>query len=87
MSCLKMKFKLNSFEKILDFNNQNQERKGLKILTTEQILNRIPISLAHLEAGNNSRKLKNKIRQLLYSLYRSKTLSKTIYEHLINTTI
>ena len=87
MSCLKMKFKLNSFEKILDFNNQNQERKGLKILTTEQILNRIPISLAHLEAGNNSRKLNNKIRQLLYSLYRSKTLSKTIYEHLINTTI
>ena len=87
MSCLKMKFKLNSVEKILDYNNQNQERKGLKILTTEQILNRIPIFLAHLETGNNSWKLKNKIRQLLYSLYRSKTLSKTIYEHLINTTI
>ena len=48
MSCLKMKFKLNSVEKILDYNNQNQERKGLKILTTEQILNRIPIFFSSL---------------------------------------
>ena len=87
MSCLKMKFKLNSVEKILDFNNQNQEGQGLKVLTPEPILNRIPISLAHLEASSNARKLKNKINQLLYSLYRSKTLSKTIHEHLINTTI
>ena len=46
--------------------------KGLKILTPNQMLSRLPISLAHLKAGNNSEKLKNKIRQLLYSLYRSK---------------
>ena len=57
---------------------------GLKILTPEQMLSRLPISLAQLKAGNNSEKLKNEIRQLLYSLYRSKKLSKTIYEHLIN---
>ena len=48
--------------------------KGLKILTPSQILSRLPITLAQLKAGNNSEKLKNKIRQLLYSLYRSKNL-------------
>ena len=47
-----------------------QEGKGLKILTPQQMLNRVPISLAQLKAGNNSQKLKNEIRQLLYSLYR-----------------
>ena len=46
--------------------------EGLKILTPNQMLSRLPISLAQLKAGNNSEKLKNKIRQLLYSLYRSK---------------
>ena len=40
---------------------------------------------AQLQAGNNSQKLKNEIRQLLYSLYRSKKLSKTIYNSLMNT--
>ena len=61
-----------------------QEGQGLKILTSQQILSRLPISLAQLEAGNNSEKRKNKIRQLLYSLYRSKMLNKTIYKHLMN---
>ena len=42
--------------------------KGLKILTPEQILSRLPISLAQLKAGNNSQKFNNEIRQLLYSL-------------------
>ena len=48
------------------------------------MLSRLPISLAQLKAGYNSQELKNKIRQLLYSLYRSKKLSKTIYKHLMN---
>ena len=48
------------------------------------MLSRLPISLAQLEAGNNSQKLKNEIRQLLYFLYGSKKLSKTIYKHLMN---
>ena len=49
---------------------RNQQGKGLKILTPNQILSRLPISLAQLKAGNNSGKLKNEIRQLLYSLYK-----------------
>ena len=48
------------------------------------MLTRLTISLAQLKVGNNSEKLKNEIRQLLYSLYRSKKLSKTIYNNLIN---
>ena len=46
--------------------------------------NRLPITLAQLNAGNNSEKLKNEIRQLLYSLYRSKKLTKNVYNNLIN---
>ena len=63
---------------------KNQKREGLKILTPNQMLSRLPITLAQLKAGNNSEKLKNEIRQLLYSLYDSKKSSKTIYNHLIN---
>ena len=59
-------------KKILEINKINQQRKGLKILTLNQMLSRLPITLAQLKAGNNSKKLKNEIRQLLYSLYRSK---------------
>ena len=64
---------------------RNQSVKGLKILTLEQTLSRLSISLAQLKVGNSSEKLKNEIKQLLYSLYRSKKLSKTIYNNLINT--
>ena len=63
---------------------RNQQGKGFKILTPNQMLSRLPISLAQLKAGNNSEKLKNEIRQLLYSLYRSKKLTKEIYKSLIN---
>ena len=56
---------------------------GLKILTDKQMLNRFPILLAQIQAGNNSSKLKNEIRQILYSLYRSKVLTKTVYNNLI----
>ena len=62
---------------------RNQEGQGLKILTPNQMLSRLPITLAQLKAGNNSQKFINEIRQLLYSLYRSKKLTKTIYNHLI----
>ena len=68
---------------ILEFNRQQQEQ-GLKILTTNQMLNRLPISLAQLKAGNNSEKLKNGIRQLLYSLYKSKKLTKQLYNSLVD---
>ena len=56
---------------------------GLKILTNKQMLNRLPILLAQIQAGNNSIKLKNEIRQILYSLYRSKVITKTVYNNLI----
>ena len=64
---------------------KNQQGKGLKTLTLEQMLSRLPISLYQLKAGNNSQKLNNEIRQILYLLYRSKKLSKTIYNSLMNT--
>ena len=70
-------------EMILDFNKQNQQGEGIKILTPNQMLNRLPIALAQLQAGNNSNKLKNGIRQLLHSLYRSKNMTKQIYKSLI----
>ena len=63
---------------------RNQRGEGLKTLTPKQMLSRLPLSLAQLKGGNNSQKLKNKIRQLLYSLYRSKKLSQTIYKNLMN---
>ena len=62
---------------------RNQQGKGVKILTPSQMFSRLPISLAQLKAGNNSEKLKNEIRQLLYSLYRSKNMTKQIYNNLI----
>ena len=49
---------------------RSQSTKGLKILTPNHMLRRLPIWLAQLKAGNNSKKFKNEIRQLLYSLYR-----------------
>ena len=70
-------------EEILKFNEKNQQGQGIKILTPNQMLNRLPISLAQLQAGNNSKKLKNEIRQLLYSLYPSKNMTKQVYNNLI----
>ena len=71
--------------KILGFclNEQNQQGVGLKILTSNQMLSKLPISLAQLKAENNSEKLKNEIRQLLYSLYRSIKLTEQLYKSLI----
>ena len=71
-------------EEILKFNKQTKEGKGLKILTPNQMLTRLPITLAQLKAGYNSEKLKNEIRELLYSLYRSKNMTKRVYNNLIN---
>ena len=76
---------ISILEHILYFNQlEQQEEKGLKILTPKQMLSRLPITLAQLNAGNNSEKLKNEIRQLLYSLYRSKKLTKQLYKSLID---
>ena len=66
-------------EEIRKFNKQYQEGKGVKILAPNQMLSRLPISLAQFEAGNNSEKPKNEIRQLLHSLYCSKNITKQVY--------
>ena len=69
---------LKTVKEILNLNKEIETQRGLnlKILTPNQMLSRLPISLAQLNAGNNSEKLKNGIRQLLYSLNRSKRLTK-----------
>ena len=70
-------------ENILVFNRQQQEQ-CLKILTPNQILSRLPVSLAQLKARNDFEKRRNEIRQLLYFLYRSKQLTKNIYKSLVD---
>ena len=63
---------------------KEQEGTGLKILTPNQMLKRLPIALAQGKAGNNSESLLNKIRQIVYSLYRSKEITKKVYNNIIN---
>ena len=63
---------------------ESQEGKGLKILTPNQMLKRLPIALAQVKAANNSESLLNEIRQIVYSLYRSKEITKKVYNNIIN---
>ena len=60
-----------------------QEGIGLKNLTPKQILQRLPISLAQIKAGNNSQSLLNEIRQIVYSLYQSKDITKKVYNNIL----
>ena len=57
--------------------------KGLKMLTPKQMLQRLPIALAQVKAGNNSESLLNEIRQIVYSLYQSKQTTKKVYNNII----
>ena len=63
---------------------KKQEGTGLKILTPNQMLKRLPIALAQIKTGNNSESLLNEIRQIVYSLYRSKEITKKVYNNIIN---
>ena len=56
---------------------------GLKILTPKQMLQRLPIALAQVKAGNNSESLLNEIRQIVYSLYQSKQITEKVYNNII----
>ena len=56
---------------------------GLNILTPEQMLQKLPIALAQVKAGNNSESLLNEIRQIVYSLYQSKQVTKKVYDNII----
>ena len=60
-----------------------QEETGLKILTPKQMLQRLPIALAQVKAGNNSESLLNEIRQIVYSLCQSKKITKKVYNNII----
>ena len=62
---------------------KEQEGTGLKILAPNQMLKRLPIALAQIKAGNNSENLLNEIRQIAYSLYRSKEITKKAYNNII----
>ena len=66
-----------------DAKQNETERKGLKILTPKQMLERLPIALAQVKAGNNSEILLNEIRQIVYSLYQSKQITKKVYNNII----
>ena len=68
-----------------NYNVRNNETKGtrLKILTPKQMFQRLPIALAQIKAGNNSESLLNEIRQIVYSLYQSKQITKKVYNNII----
>ena len=84
-----MRRHVKSLKDIVDLYNlksgsdTSKKGEGLKVLTNKQMLNRFPILLAQIQAGNNSNKLKNETRQILYSLYRLKALTKIVYIKLI----
>ena len=59
-----------------DARKNKTKGKGLKILTPKQMLQRLPIALAQVKAGNNSESLLNEIRQIIYFLYQSKQLKR-----------
>ena len=63
---------------------REQEGTGLKILAPNQMLKRLPIALAQIKAGNNSESLLNEVRKIVYSLYRSKEITKMLYNNKIN---
>ena len=74
--------------RIFQVSKELQEGEGanemLKILTPNQMLKRLPIALAQVKAGNNSESLLNEIRQIVYSLYRSKEITKKVYNNITN---
>ena len=63
---------------------KEQEGIGVKILTPNQMLKKLPIALAQIKAGNNSESLLNEIRQIVYSLYRSKEITEKVCNNIIN---
>ena len=72
----------NDYSLIVSKYNAKQ-REELKILTTKQMLQRLPIALAQVKAGNTSENLLNEIRQILYSLYRAKEITEKVYNNIM----
>ena len=81
---------LNAFKskifliKSLETDVLNSYNSKLKVSTLKQMLPRLPIALAQVQAGNNSKNLLNEIRQIAYSLYQSKVITKKVYNNIIN---
>ena len=76
---------INAFKSgIFQVSKESQEGTELKTLTSNEMLKRLPIALAQVTAGNNSESLLKEIRQIVYSLYRSKEITKKIYNNIIN---
>ena len=67
-------------------NKAKNEDKTLKIITPKQLLQRLPIALAQVKAGNNCENLLNEIRQIVYFLYPSKEIIKKVYNNIIEST-
>ena len=63
--------------------DSKQEGTGLKILTSKQMLQRLPIALAQIKAGNNSQSLLNEISQIFYAWYQSKEITKKVYNDIL----
>ena len=66
--------------------NKTTKGTGLKTLTPKQMFQRLPIALAQIKAGNNSENLLNEIRQIVYSLYQTKEITKKVYNNIIKST-
>ena len=63
---------------------QAKKGTGLNILAPKQMLQRLPVGLAQISAGNNSESLLNEIRQIVYSLHRSKEITRKVYNNKLN---
>ena len=70
-------------EKTLEF-HKGQKGKGIKILTPKQMLQRLPVVLAQVRAGNTSENLSNETRQIIYSLYQDQEVTKKVYNNIMN---
>ena len=73
---------INAFKSRL-FQLKSTTGTGLKILTPKQLLQKLPIALAQVKAGNNSESILNEIRQIVYSLYQSKEIAKKVFNNII----
>ena len=76
-------FLLNILQEQLKLDVKKEKGTGLKVLTPKQMLQRLSIALVQIKAGNNSESLLHEIRQIVYSLYRSKQITKKVYNNII----
>ena len=73
----------DNFSMISEAKREVTKGTGLKIITPKQMLQRLPMAVAQVKAGNNSESLLNEIRQIVYSLYQSKEVTKKVYKNII----